>query len=394
MGAPAGHQHAEPAAEATERSAAAAPAPAAPLTARVLQLQGTIGNRAVRHLLRQPTTTAPSAPAPVAAGPGEMTREEFERVMARRFGVYRIRNGSEREMIGRSHRHGVTPPTSLPGWNDWNPGASSSVYQSIVDAFGDIELSFNGVPDVREIVFFDADYEWNGTTFARRDDVGASFGAGHLTVYRSLTTHHKGIPVARSNARGRYPSVVIGLGQAPDEVPGAPRPMPSRAESQRRLIAHELGHGLAEAAHGGTNPANAADSTMMADWRQAVGWTATEPAELFDMGDRGRPAGAAGGDAPDGDADHPPDLELRPVGRAARLLLRRLRRPERGLRRERDDVRARARGAAAALARAATSSSPPAARAGSATSSASRSRATTRCRGTTARATPDRARLS
>ena len=285
MGAPAGHQHAEPAAEATERSTAAAAAPAAPLTARVLQLQGTIGNRAVRHLLRQPTTTAPSAPAPVTAGPSEMTREEFERVMARRFGVYRIRNGSEREMIGRSHRHGVTPPTSLAGWNDWNPGASSSVYQSIVDAFGDIELSFNGVPDVREIVFFDADYEWNGTTFARRDDVGASFGAGHLTVYRSLTTHHKGIPVARSNARGRYPSVVIGLGQAPDEVPGAPRPMPSRAESQRRLIAHELGHGLAEAAHGGTNPDNAADSTMMADWRRAVGWTATEPAELFDMGD-------------------------------------------------------------------------------------------------------------
>ena len=122
-------------------------------------------------------------------------------------------------MIGRSHRHGVTPPTSLPGWNDWNPGASSSVYQSIVDALGDIELSFNGVPDVREIVFFDADYEWNGTTFARRDDVGASFGAGRLTVYRSrFTTHHKGIPVARSNARGRYPSVVIGLGQAPDEV--------------------------------------------------------------------------------------------------------------------------------------------------------------------------------
>ena len=287
MGALAGHEHAAPAAEtATERPAA----PSAPLTARVLQLQGTIGNRAVGRLLRQTPSASASAPAPAAAapavtaGPGEMTREHFERTMFWRFGVPLVRNGTEREMIVRTTRRGVTPPTALPGWHDWNPGPSSTVYQAIVDAFEDIDRTFGGVPDVREIVFFDADYDWNGTAFVRRSDVGASFGAGHLTIHRAIESHSKGLPVARSNARGRYPTVVIGLQQPPDQVEGAPIPLPSRAESQRRIIAHELGHGLAEAAHGPT-PDLAPDPTMMTDFRLAVGWTATEPAELFDAGD-------------------------------------------------------------------------------------------------------------
>jgi hypothetical protein len=297
VGAPAGHQHAEPAAEARERSAASAAA--APLTARVLQLQNTIGNRAVGHLLRQ---TPAAAPPPATAGHGEMTREEFERVMARRFGVYHVRNGTEREMIDRTTRRGVAPPTALVGWRDWNPGASSTVYQAIVDAFGDIEQNFGGIPDVREIVFFDADYEWNGTTFARRDEVGASFGAGHLTIHRSIESHRKGLPVARSNARGRYPSVVVGLAQPDDEVAGAPIPLPTRAESQRRIIAHELGHGIAEAALGGATPDAAADPTMMADWRRTAGWTATEPAELFDAGDPAVQRALAAGTRPPGTA--------------------------------------------------------------------------------------------
>ena len=36
-------------------------------------------------------------------------------------------------------------------------------------------------------------------------NVGASFGAGQLTIYRASTTSYKALPIARSNLQGNYP---------------------------------------------------------------------------------------------------------------------------------------------------------------------------------------------
>jgi hypothetical protein len=83
----------------------------------------------------------------------------------------------------------------------------------------------------------------------------------------------KWLPVARSTTSGRYPMVVVGVGGVTGQSPGAPIPSPSRAESQRRVIAHELGHWIAEVAH-------AVDSGVFDAWNRAVGW---HQSSLYDV---------------------------------------------------------------------------------------------------------------
>jgi hypothetical protein len=53
--------------------------------------------------------------------------------------------------------------------------------------------------------------------------------------------------------------------------------VPTPEQSIQRTFTHELGHGLAEAAM-------AADPTTFTRYQREIGWTATTPAQLFDIG--------------------------------------------------------------------------------------------------------------
>jgi hypothetical protein len=214
-----------------------------------------------------------------------MTRAEFETTMRKRFGVTRIRTGTQQEQEGRLTPMGGAPAGGIhiPNWQAWDPGTDSSAYESIIQGFEDFNLGIGGVPVTKEIVFFETDYELNSAGVPiRRPGTGASFGAGRLTIYKALTTSDKPLPIARSDAKGTYPSVVIGVSMQ-GSSPGAPLPLPSRDESIRRMITHELGHGLAEAAMG-PNPATAVDPQMINDYQMTVGWTSGNPSQLFDAG--------------------------------------------------------------------------------------------------------------
>ncbi len=231
-----------------------------------------------RGLLRQPATAA-------AAQPAGMTRREFEEVMKRRFGVIRIATGTLQEQATLLMPRGGAPPggIQLPNWSAWDPGNDSPTYGWIIEAFERFNVDIGGVPPVQEILFFESHYDVNQAgTAIPRPDVGASFGAGHLTIYRAVSREQP-LPIGRSEAKGRYPGVVVVVTGIPGQSPGAPLPLPMREENVRRAITHELGHGLAEAAMG-PNPAQALDPYMMADYRTAVGWTRTDPAHLFDIG--------------------------------------------------------------------------------------------------------------
>ena len=215
-------------------------------------------------------------PAPPAAA--TMLRTEFEEAM-RRFGVTRIATGTEAEQTSLSTPRGGAPPSgiTLPNWQSWDPGTSSPVYRSIVDSFEDFEARVGGYPAVTEILFFKVNYVVNAAGIGVPDpNTGASFGAGHLTVYETSVTSRRGLPTGRSTAAANYPPVVIGL-SAPGQVSGAPVPLPTREQSIRRTFTHELGHGLAEAAW-------AADPATFTQYNREIGWTATSPAQLFDIG--------------------------------------------------------------------------------------------------------------
>jgi hypothetical protein len=246
------------------------------------------GETPVTRISRQPLALyrlpAPGASAAPAANTGEMTRAEFESVMKRKFGVTRFITGTKDQQTASLTPQGGMPRggIDLPNWRAWEPGAASPVYASIIESFGDFNREIGGVPMVREIVFFDTAYELKAGVAVARPNDGASYGAGQLTIYRAGVEANKALPIARSNAKGNYPPVVIGATGIPGQAPGAPLPLPSKDQSSRRIITHELGHGLAEAALG-PNPADALDPTMMTDFQRAVGWTAEKPPRLFDV---------------------------------------------------------------------------------------------------------------
>lgn len=230
----------------------------------------------------------------------DMTRVTFEEIMLRRFGVSRIVTGSMQEQILRLTPHGGAPLGGilLPNWQQWDPGPSSPVYSWIIESFEDFSMSIGGVPLVQEIAFFNMNYEIGASGVGiPQPYVGASFGAGHLTVFSALTTSDKALPIIRSNLQGNYPrstAVVTGI---PGQSPGAPMPLPSQKHSAQRMIAHELGHGLAEAALG-PNPTIALDPTMMTDYRREIGWTPGIAPELFDIGVPGVATDLAAGRTP------------------------------------------------------------------------------------------------
>jgi hypothetical protein len=213
------------------------------------------------------------APAPTSG----MTRTEFEDTMKRRFGVSRVHTGTEAEQTKAATPRGGVPPggITLPQWQSWDPGPASTTYSRIIDSFEDFANAIGGVPEVKEIIFFNVDYRVNPAGIAiPQPNVGASFGGGLLTIYHATETMDKALPVSRSNVQGTYPPVGVGVAGIPGQSPGAPLPYPTRETSIKRIITHELGHGLAESVGQG----------LFDEYRPAVGWTAGFPWHLFDIG--------------------------------------------------------------------------------------------------------------
>jgi hypothetical protein len=227
---------------------------------------------------------AGGAASPTASAPTAMTEAEFERIMKRRYGTITIRTGTEAEQTAAvaSRARSSAPAITLPGWQSWNPGASSQVYELILESLEDFQSSIGGVPAIQTIIFFNTEYELSpnpaGVPIPRANpNVGASFGAGELTIYRASTTSNQALPIARSNLQGNYPPVVIGITGTTGQTPGSPLPLPTREESIRRVLTHELGHGLAEAAH-------SIEPGLFDDYKREVGWVAPQPPRLFDIG--------------------------------------------------------------------------------------------------------------
>lgn len=246
--------------------------------------------RQPRSRSRGPDPNLLSSAPPASA---TMSRAQFEDEMRRRFGVTRIATGTEAEQTSLSTPQGGAPAggITLPNWQSWDPGPSSPAYRSIIDSFEDFEARVGGYPAVSEILFFKVHYVVNTAGVGVPDpDTGASFGAGHLTVYETAVTSNRGLPTGRSTAAANYPPIVIGL-SAPGQTRGAPIPLPTREQSIRRTFTHELGHGLAEAAMD-------VDPTTFTQYHREIGWTAGPPAQLFDIGVPAVQTAIAAGTAP------------------------------------------------------------------------------------------------
>ena len=193
--------------------------------------------------LRDALARTGMAPVPQAksAPKQAMTRAEFDLIMADRYRVERVRTGvSEDQYLGKEKR---------TDWKEWDPGASSEVYNWIVQAFVDLEKTFGGVPAVKEIVFFRMDYRKEGDKAVEDTRTGASYSAGTLRIYRAVQTSNK----------------MFDLHEAFEP--------PTPEQAVRRNITHELGHGIIETTKTQTtDQPPGADPQMLEEYSKTVGW--------------------------------------------------------------------------------------------------------------------------
>lgn len=250
-----------------------------------------------------PQVARQARPNSQTASPSPMLRTEFEATVLQRFGVSNVRTGTLQEQERESTRRGAPiPPHIDPAvWHSWDPGSSSEIYRWIITALESMAANFGGIPGVREIVFFEVEYEQDTTTGAvvAHPQVGASYGAGVMTIYRSGISRNAAYPTQRSSTQPPQHRPTIAV-QTPGSSPGADLPLPTPEQSAQRTITHELGHGLAEIAL--TPPATggaALDAAMINDYKRAVGWIGAAGSEhLFDIGAQAVQTAIAGGSPP------------------------------------------------------------------------------------------------
>jgi hypothetical protein len=216
---------------------------------RILELQQRAGNRAVGRLLSRQSKPPPQGPV-ISAPSQPMSRSEFERALTSRFGVKKVTS------------------------TDWDPGDPAELYRSIADAFQDFASALGGTPKVDEIVFRKADPSTPGEA--------ADFQAGRLTVYSLITSAYWWLPLDRSAKDGKYAATSGGTIRVHGGTPGAPIPLPTVATSERRIIVHELGHGVVEGMLTPGEKTPALDKDMIKDFAKAVGWF---DGQLYDIGD-------------------------------------------------------------------------------------------------------------
>ncbi len=186
--------------------------------------------------------------ATTAAQPA-MTRATFDQEVNSRFKIATVRTGTMQDQIQnvRNFTSGVTPPSTLPKWQSWDPGTSSALYDSIIAGITDFASSIGGIPPINRITFYHTCYELQNGTPVHLPTVGADYGRGELNIFRQFD-RGASFPNARSSTQGHYPSAIGGtISQAAGSL-GAPIPYMTPDLRARQTISHELGHGLMDAA--------------------------------------------------------------------------------------------------------------------------------------------------
>lgn len=238
-------------APATARTATPAQTPFATQSphARLLELQRRAGNRALGRMLQR-------SPNATSAATTTTARQWFEQRMQERWGVP-VRAGTEADQVAEMRR--MTPasqasPSSIGAWTAWDPGPASDIYGDIDAGFDQMASVLRGISEVRELRFLDTDYENRGGTAHPEPGHGATYSAGLLQVFRRLETANWPLPEGRSTT-----------------VVKAPITTGSRSDGRRRIIVHELCHGIFE--RFGTPGQPGAEANFFTNWGQAAGWT-------------------------------------------------------------------------------------------------------------------------
>jgi Domain of unknown function (DUF4157) len=215
------------------------------------------------HIVQQtPNRVGPHAgvvhrqPAPTRAG---MTRVELARRLKAIYGHdVTIEVGDKarqaRELDAPSNQRNL-PDT----WREWDPGASTPLYDEILRAVEDFGREVGGVPNIGHVVFYEVRYVYDdqNRVVVADDKAAAEIDRKHgaIRVYKSALYETKDLGPSSFQRSGEpFASKRSTRGEA------APQDFGTRAQSQRHAIAHELGHGVERA------------TSSLSEFEQAVGW--------------------------------------------------------------------------------------------------------------------------
>jgi hypothetical protein len=181
-------------------------------------------------------------PAPGNTG---MTREELARRLRTIFGHDVTIEVGSRERQTRE-LGGPQATRRLPDdWQAWDPGASSPLYDEILGAIEDFGRAVGGVPDVGQIVFYNIRYvrDQQGNVVADTNAAAEFTSRGLMFVYRAALPETE-VVAGGSGIRRTGAFLASKRSTAGRKGVSAPLDAPTHAQSQRRTVAHELGHGV------------------------------------------------------------------------------------------------------------------------------------------------------
>jgi len=212
-------------------------------------------------------------PAPAATG---MSRDDLAKKLTAIYG-HDITVEVGDKALQTKDLGGPPAKRKLPDdWQAWDPGTNAPIYDEILRAFEDFGREVGGVPNIKKIVFFNVRYDYDAAdNVVAQPTVGAEIlrKGGMINIYRAslfetpaggaATVHTAGIATTTKRSEKGKKGI-------------SPVVFPPREESQRRTIAHELGHGVERA------------SGSLEAFEQAVGWidTGGRTKSLYDIQDR------------------------------------------------------------------------------------------------------------
>ena len=168
---------------------------------------------------------------------------------------------------------GPAAKRALPDtWASWDPGTNADLFDQIATAFADVQREVGGLPDITEIVFYEVHYGFDDQDNVVTDpNAAASIRRRQLNIYKTaLFPTSVGAGGSSFSVPGVHFAGARSTAKADAATATAQRP-----ESQRRSVAHELGHGI-----------EARTGDLIA-FEAAVGWVSVSAGgkQLFDIQD-------------------------------------------------------------------------------------------------------------
>jgi Domain of unknown function (DUF4157) len=223
-------------------------------------------------------------PAPAKTG---MTRGDLAKKLKAIFGHDVTIEVGNKERQTRE-LSGPRDKRTLPDdWKAWDPGESTPLYDEILGAIEDFGRDGGGVPDITQIVFYDVHYGYDEHDNVVADTDAAAAIRGRVMFVYSAALFPTAVVAGGSGISTSGIRLASKRSTAGKKGVSAPMGPASRAESQRRSVAHELGHVVERA------------TKSLREFEQAVGWVRVDgDLRLYDIQAKGVKEAIAKGTEP------------------------------------------------------------------------------------------------